>query len=229
MAWCRLDIPKSLSAFERQRVVQILGFGLGAKVLGNPYPLGGYSGVELGVSNEMIPTSDLASFTNKSALQGETSFLQLTAAKGLYYNFDFFINFIPMGQNEGMSGFGGGLRWGVFEGEYLPVTLSIQSAGSLVSFQDKINFSTQTIDGIVSFIVEDVTLYAAIGTIRSAGSFVGGPTGVTVTDSGKTEHEISTDTRFLTGVSVNFSKLFLAAELSKVNDAVYAAKLGVRF
>ena len=226
-AWSKLDIPQGLNLEERRQVLEILGPGTGVRVLGDPYPLGGYSGVELGLSNEIIPTTELSRYGNKPKLQGETSYLQLGFAKGLYYNFDLFLNFAPMGQSEEISSFGGGFRWGFFEAEYMPISLSLQVGANSTSFQNKVNVSTQSLDLIAGFAVEDVTMYVGAGSIKASGSFLGGANGVT--DTGQTEEETLTTSRFLAGLSIKFSQYFFALEIARTSQPTYAAKLGIRF
>lgn len=226
-ARAKLELPTGLSLQERRTVLEILGFGSGPKVLGDPYPLGGYSGVEISLSNEVIPTTELASLGNQADLQGETSFLQLHFAKGLYYNFDVFVTFAPMGQSEQISSFGGGGRWGFFEAEYLPITLSIQAAANSTSFQNKVNVSTQALDLIASLNVEDTVLYFGGGRIRASGIFHGGA--AAITDTGLVESETVSDTRLLAGMAVKFSTVFVALEVDRVVQPNYAVKAGFRF
>jgi hypothetical protein len=227
LAEAKLDLPTGMTAADRRRALEILGYGSGTKILGDPYPLGGYSGVEVGLSNEVIPTTEISNLGNKSNLQGETSYLQMSFAKGLYYNFDVLVNFAPMGQGEEVSSFGGGVRWGFFEAEYLPIALMVQVAANSTSFQNKINVSTQTLDLIASFSVEKVTLYGGVGTIRASGIFLGGVEGVT--DTGSVENETLSTGRLLAGAAVKFSKFFAAIEVDRTSEPNYSGKLGIRF
>jgi len=228
-ARAKLEFPKQLTHQDRTRVLEILGYGSALRVLQNPYPLGGYSGIEVGVSNEMIPTSDISHLGAKNTEQGETSYMQLHFAKGLYDNIDLMATFAPMGQNEQISSFGGGARWGFYEAEYFPVALSVQTTLNSSGFQDKVNVSTQTIDLIASINVSDMTLYAGGGRIRASGQFIGGASGITDQSNNDTENEVLSSTRFLAGLSVKFSNTFFAIELDHTVDASYAAELGLRF
>lgn len=230
-AWAKVDLPRGLNTRERQRVLEILGPGSGLRVLGDPYPLGGYSGVEIGVSYETISTTDFSGLGSKPPLQGETSYLQLGFAKGLYYNFDLFVNVAPMGQSEEVSSFGGGLRWGFFEAEYMPISLSLQVGANSTSFQDQINVTTQSVDLIAGFAVEDITMYVGAGTIKAAGSFLGNKNTPSqgMTDTGETIEESLSTSRFLAGLVLKFSKSFLSLEVARSFDPTYGAKVGFRF
>ncbi|MBX2994442.1 MAG: hypothetical protein KF681_06465 [Bdellovibrionaceae bacterium] len=229
--FAKVDLPRGLNAQERGRVLEILGPSSGLRVLGDPYPLGGYSGVEIGVSYETISTTDFSGLGSKPTLQGETSYLQLGFAKGLYYNFDLFVNVAPMGQSEEVSSFGGGFRWGFFEAEYMPISLSLQVGANSTSFQDQVNVTTQSIDLIAGFAVEDITMYVGAGTIKAAGSFLGNKANPSrgMTDTGETIEESLSTSRFLAGLVIKYSKAFFSLEVARSYDPTYGAKIGVRF
>jgi hypothetical protein len=113
-AQASLEIPKNLNSVERRKALEILGFSSSSKLLGNPYPLGGFAGVEIGYTSEIISTGELASLGTKPKTQSETSFSTLTLGKGLYNNLDIFLQFSPFSQDEAISSFGGQLRVGDF-------------------------------------------------------------------------------------------------------------------
>ncbi len=54
-----LEIPKGLTANDRTEVVRTVGLNSANKFLTNPYPLGGYSGFEIGYSVEFINVRDI--------------------------------------------------------------------------------------------------------------------------------------------------------------------------
>ena len=224
----KLSIPTNLTTENRQELVEILGYGAAPKVLGDPFPLGGYSGVEIGVSNQIISTVDVAKMGDHTSTQERTPYVGLSLAKGLYYNFDVFINFVPLGQDEGISGFGGGLRWGFFEAEYLPISLSAQVASQSLNFQNKINVSAQTLDLIASYKIDPVTLYLGGGSVTASGEFLGGGSDG-VTDTGSVENVSMTANHFLGGVSYRSSLFFIAGEISRATQNSYGVKIGMRF
>ena len=227
-AWAKLSIPTNLSDEDRRALVETLGYGIGAKVLGDPFPLGGYSGVELGITNQFISTEDVSKLGDHASTQARTPYLGLSFAKGLYYNFDVFINFVPVGQDEQVSGFGGGLRWGFFQAEYLPISLSVQLASESLDFQNKINVSAQTFDLIASYKFEPVTIYLGGGTISASGEFLGGGADG-VTDSGSVENVSTSANHYLSGLVYRFSTFFVAAEVDRAEQTCYGVKIGARF
>lgn len=93
-------------------------FGSASKVLDNPYPLGGYTGIEFGLASEFIPVEDLASLGSKTTDKGEYNYYTLTLGKGLYYNVDMHAYFTPFGQAEKMQSYGAQIRWGFYEASF---------------------------------------------------------------------------------------------------------------
>jgi len=226
-AWASLEIPNSMTTGDRKKVVEILGFSSAAKILGNPYPLGGYSGIEVGYTTEVISTGEMSRLGSKPSTQSETTFSTLTLGKGLYHNVDIFLQFTPFSQTEAITGFGGQLRWGFYQAEYLPAHLSLVISGNNTNFQNKINTTTQGTDLVAGFSVQDLTLYTGVGLVRSIGTFVGGAGGVT-SDANTATEDLSTS-HYLAGINVKFSKMFLAMQLDRYTQSTYSAKLGTRF
>jgi hypothetical protein len=227
LAFASSVIPNNLSAADREAVLGILGFGSASKLLSSPYPMGGYSGVELSVSSEYIPMADVASLGAKSNSRGDLNYLNLTVGKGLYYNVDILVQFIPMPQDESLSGFGGQLRWGFYEANFMPATLSLVVHGASTNFYNVLSTETSGVDLIGSVNMRDVSLFFGAGQARSLGTFTGGTGGIT--DSGQTENTDESSTHTIFGISIKMSKLFLALEVDRYVQSTYAGKFGIRF
>ncbi|UYL10016.1 hypothetical protein B9G69_005425 [Bdellovibrio sp. SKB1291214] len=226
-AHAKTELPRNLSDMDQIRTLEILGYGTASKVLGDPYPLGGYSGVELGVSTQFIPVSDLSNLGNKTEDNGELSYYTLTLGKGLYYNIDAFVYFTPSLQSEEMQNFGGQLRWGFYEASFFPISFSALLYAGGANFQNLVNITTTGWDVIGTVNMENVAVYFGAGRVRAQGNFIGGPGGITA--SGQTEaHDISENHTFF-GVNVEISKAFIALEVDRYTDSVYGGKLGYRF
>ncbi len=236
-AAANLQIPKNLSASDRRKSLEILGLSSSAKILGNPYPLGGFSGVEIGYSTEIISTGDISTLGAKSESQKETSYSVLTLGKGLYHNVDLFVQFSPFQQSEDVSNFGGQVRWGFYQADYLPAHLSVVVFGSSTNFKNQISTMSSGADLIVGFSVQDMTLYTGIGVARATGTFMGGANGVTAPETDPssglqvsyTKTEEVSASHYVAGINVKFSKLFFAMQLDRYTQAAYSAKLGMRF
>lgn len=226
-----LDIPRGLNSLDRETALEILGFGSASKILGNPFPLGGYSGVEMGITTEVIPTSEIARLGSGGAYkQGETTFSVLTMGKGLYNNVDAFLQFGLVGNSESMSNFGGQVRWGFYQAEYLPAFLSLILSANSCNFQNKIITNNNTADLVTGVNVDDATLYLGAGVIRTQGTFVGGSAGV-LGDTGDNINikENLSGSHYVAGINLKFSILFLAMQIDRYSQSNYSAKLGLRF
>lgn len=222
-----LPIPHTLNGSEQRTAAEILGYTTMPKILGNPYALGGYDGVEIGYSFEVIRTDELSRLGSKTKTQTETSYSVLNFGKGLYNNVDVFVQLTPFTQEESVSNFGGQLRWGFYQADYLPISLSLNMSANTTNFQNLIVTNSQGYDLIASVGAQDLTLYTGIGQARTVAQFVGGTDGVTET------HETSIidihQLHYLAGLNIKLQSIFLALQLDRHTQETYSAKLGVRF
>jgi hypothetical protein len=227
-AFATLQIPGNLSAADENKALQIFGFGSSQKILDDPYPLGGYSGLEVGFSYEVLQTSALSVLGNSSLSQSQMSYNMITIGKGIYNNVDTFLDFALMGQQENITNVGGQIRWGFFQASYLPVYLTAILHGNAFNCENLIVTNTIGTDIIAGFKEGDVTLYFGGGTLRTQGTFSGGSDGITA--STISDSTAISGTRFLAGLNIKFySKAFFAGEIDNYTSAVYSAKLGYRF
>lgn len=226
-SWSLLQIPTALTQKDRDAALEILGYGTAVKILDDPYPLGGYSGFEIGLSSEILSTAEISRLGAKSTTQSETSYQTINVGKGVYNNIDTFLQFSFLGQQENMAHFGGQVRWGFYQAEYLPVYLSLNVHGASTNFQNLISTTAYGLDLIAGFKEGDVTLFFGGGPIKAQGVFSGGSGGVT--DTGETLKNSLQDSRFLAGLNIKFDKIFVSLELDRYSYPVYSAKLGFRF
>ncbi|NUN04391.1 MAG: hypothetical protein HUU57_01400 [Bdellovibrio sp.] len=220
-------LPRNLSKEDRQRALQILGFGSAAKVLDNPYPLGGYTGIELGVASEFIPVEDLASLGSKTTDKGEYNYYTLTFGKGLYYNVDMHAYFTPFGQAEKMQSYGAQIRWGFYELSFFPLSFTAMVYGGGANFANLINITTLGLDILATVAMDNVAVYAGVGQTRAIGKFIGGVDGIT--DTQETYEEDILEGHSVFGISVDISKVFIALQIDRYKDSVYSGKIGYRF
>ncbi len=228
LAQASVQIPQNMNSGDRQEALRILGLGTGAKTLSDPYSLGGYNGLEFGISVESIPTEDLARLGNRLATpQAEVTIPKFTIGKGLYSNLDFFIHFIPYNQRTELSQFGGILRWSFFEASSIPISTSLIAHFNTSNISNALTTRTYGADLVGGINVNEVALYAGAGVAQSTGTFVGGGSGITDT----TRQEIEGVSTFHTvvGGSVRFRKVFVAVQLDRYTQSVLSGKIGLRF
>lgn len=246
------DIPKGLKESDRQQIVRTLGTNISTKMLANPYPLGGYSGIEIGMSAEVVDIRDLRRVgcapgspgcTNTSySDESEWRFSRFTIGKGLYEDVDVFFHFILPSGGTNVNDYGAAVRWSVYQARFLPINISVIGHFDQLNYRN--TFTNRNLGGelMVGVNVDNFALYFGGGTIQSAGTFIGKDlSGTCNTDctvdpnDGKldqasrtvTDKVISTHT--VVGLSLHYDNLFAAAEVDRYQDAVYSAKVGMRF
>lgn len=225
--WAATTLPKGLNKADRTRALEVLGFGSAPKILDNPYPLGGYSGIEVGLSSEYIPLEDVATLGATSKDKGEFNYYTLSFAKGLYYNIDLHVNFTPFIQEENVQVFGGQLRWGFFEANFFPLTLSTVIYAGGANFSNLINISTLGADIVATVNFDNVAIFLGGGRVRAIGKFIGGPDGIT--DDQVTAAQDVTEIHSVFGINVDISRMFVSMEIDRYTDSVFSGKVGFRF
>lgn len=223
-----LLIPKQLTQSDRQEALRIIGFGTSAKALSDPYPLGGYLGLELGVSLETVPTEDLGRLGSRlAAPQADFTIPKFTIGKGLYNDLDMHIHFMPYSQRNELSQYGGLLRWSFYEAPALPVSASVLAHFNSANINNQVVLRTYGFDLVSGITVNEVSLYIGGGILQSVGSFMGGSGGVT--DTQRLETESVSSYRTLAGAQIRFDPVFIALQVDRTNQSVMSAKLGMRF
>lgn len=242
-----LEIPRQLNNQDRREVVRILGMNTSAKMLSNPYPLGGYNGLEIGLALEMINTrqlnhlgcvpGSLGCTNTERSNETEFRYPRISIGKGLYYNVDVFLHFMPPTSNKRIADFGGTLRWTFYQAKFAPINLSLLMHGTHFNVGDAFVNQSLGSELIAGINVNDFALYFGGGPVYSKGRFIAGtgpealvdPTDPDVNGQTNTVAETLTETHTILGVSLHFQDLFTALQIDRYHDPVYGAKIGMRF
>lgn len=229
-AHAALELPQNLSKGDRERALRTLAFGSAPKILSDPFPLGGYSGLEVGLSLESLPTQEIGRLgSGVLAPQQEATYAKLSVGKGLYEDVDVFLSFTPyQSAKTELIEYGGMLRWSFYQGAQFPLTLSAVVHLGGLNVQDKMTAQTIGADLVGGLNVNDVALYVGVGPIRAQGTFLGGDSGVTDGDK-SSQTEESSGFHQMIGASVRFGSAFLAAQVDRHTQTVLSAKVGLRF
>ncbi len=226
-AWAQKSLPQQLTATERAEVIKTLGLNTSGKILSNPYPLGGHSGLEVGLSAVIVDTSEFESLgcqagevgcpTQTGEILRELSFTRFHLAKGLYHNLDLFFHFSPPLGRKPVQDFGGLLRWGFFQSPFTPTQLSLILHGNQFNYAD--SFRAQTLGGLfkAGVNVPQASIYIALGYATSKGQL-----------APNYESKSVGDFHSLIGVTLEHQPWFLALQIDRYKDIVYSAKLGLR-
>ncbi len=233
-------IPKDLDRSDRDQVIRLLGLSTSTKLLTNPFPLGGYSGFEVGVSLELIDIRDLAELgVTSTDGDRELRFPRLTIGKGLYNNLDLFLNFAPQTAGSELTSFGGALRYSFYEAQFLPVNVSLNINADHVNVNDQFESTTLGAQLVAGLYIDQFSLYMGVGQLRSSGTFIAGnfadeDVTVNITDpdvnqASKTVDQTVNQIHTMAGVTVHLDDFFVAAQIDRYPDPVYSGRLGMRF
>lgn len=238
MCWnaTALTLPKDLTSSDRRQMLNTLGTSLGIKNLSNPYPLGGHSGVEIGVSLELIDTSGLSTLGAQTERQPELAVSRLSLGKGLYNNVDVFVQWIPYSGSTQMSDFGGLLRWKFFESEELPIHFSLLTYANQSNFSDSFLSFSMGADLMVAMTASDFSVFFGFGVVEAEGQFrargntaIINPSDPALAAGAEVLKQKRRDGHSFFGLSYNLSRFFLALQMDRYGDTVYSAKIGTRF
>jgi hypothetical protein len=241
------EIPKGLSADDRKEVISIIGLNSANKALSNPYPLGGYSGFEVGYSLEIVNVRDLRRLgctvgsagcaNTQESDDTEWRYSRLTFGKGIYNNIDIFFSFVPPTGDVRVSDYGGQIRWSFYQAEYLPINVSVTGHFNQLNFGDIFADRNFGVDMIAGVNVNNFAIYFGGGWISARGTFLAGncanctvsPTDPAVNSDSNTVTTTLDETHTVVGFSLHFDNLFTAAQVDRYRDAVYSLKVGMRF
>lgn len=254
LAWpvFAFEIPKGLNATDRREVVRTIGMNSAPKSLSNPYPLGGYSGFELGYSLEVINVRDIRRIGCEPGTTGcantaysnetEWRYSRLTVGKGIYNDIDLFFSFMPPTGNVRASDYSGQIRWSFYQAAFLPVNLSLVGYFNSLNFNDTFmnrNLGAELMAGVN---VNNFALYFGGGMVQAKGTFVGkdttnvcnedctiDPSDSQLNGDSRTITDQVSETHTFVGFSLHYENLFAAAQVDRYRDAVYSMKIGLRF
>ena len=240
-----LTIPRGLDRNARDVVTRTLGLTTGSKLLTNPYPLGGYSGLEIGISMEFIDTEALNRLGCEPGSSGcaneerpsnqELSYPRITVGKGLYQDIDVFMHFVPPLQELNISDFGMQARWSFYQAKFLPLSMAVNAHANQLNIDNKFvnqNFGALITAGVN---VNDFSIYFGSGFVSAESQFTCGNSGDGTVDNTTdcNESNIIKNSQFgthsLVGLSIQFEDVFAAAQIDRYRDPVFSGKVGIRF
>lgn len=237
-----LDIPR-LNREDLATAVDILGFNTSARLLSNPFPLGGYTGFEVGYSYEIVNTQDLSTLgTGTAARQQDFNFSRISIGKGLYNNLDVYVHFVPFSKSSQISEFGGVVKYNFYQAAFVPFSMSALFHGNTINIQDLYINESLGADLLAGINVNNFALYFGAGMIQAHSQFMdrilnhctspGVPAGCDPTlDVGANIDPLRVkekSSHSFVGINIQFLELFLAAQIDRYEDPVYSLKIGYR-
>lgn len=222
------ELPTGMDHDHQLTTAEILAPGTSTKQLTNPYPLGGYSGFEMGISAIVLDVTTIKNL-NPELNRNSLTLAQLGFAKGLYNNLDLHFNFSPFSGPSGETTYGGLLKWGFYQADTLPLNMAVSGHYSSFTIGNRFASSVLGMDLIAGFNFTSIAFYLGIGFVDCYASFMGGGAGVSATESGETENLRFKKFHSVLGTTYHFDPFFIAFEIDRYSDFVSSAKFGTRF
>lgn len=220
-----LRFPTDLSTAQQQETLRLVGPSLSGKILSDPYPLGGFSGIEVSVQHESIPVGSLREFGSRNGTgPTDLTFQKINVGKGLYNDVDVYLSFTPWSRVAGMTQYGAFVRWQFWSWESIPVAHSIVPHANVSNFRNTFISENAGAQLITTYFWREASFYGGVGQVRSVGRFESD-----LTLSGRAEQYTQGLTHFLLGASYRWNSWLVAAELNRYDQPVWAFKLGARW
>ncbi len=219
-----LSIPSGLTDGEQELVLQIIGFGTSFRPINNPYPLGGYSGVELGLSVESMLTGDIGYFGRTSEVNRTTIYPRFSIGKGIFDSVDLFFSFLPYGESTGIGIYSGALRWAFFQATFVPACFSLLVSATNTNVNNVFISQTEGVDLISGVNVDPFSFYVGAGTLYGQAQF-----DQAITADIRTSNQVGRSFHTIIGVNLALSELFSALEVDNYNTTTVSLKIGSRF
>lgn len=215
-------LPVEMDGEGKKNVVEVLGFGTLMKFHSNPYPLGGYQGLELSIGQEAVSSGRLAQAGSEESSAGYFTYTNFSVGKGFYSNFDVFFNFAPFGQKIQSQIFGLLLRWNFFDRSNFRLSAVLHGNG--VNVQNQYFSDSSGLDLVASSTFRQFDYYVGFGETTVNATFAGSLLAV-----GENTREKRSAYRHFIGLNYQWQSYFATAEYHRVVENTYSFKLGYRF
>lgn len=220
------QLPRQLSESDRLETLKILGFGSATKLNSDPTPLGGKSGFEFFVSNDVISIAEVQKLGDRSGSGDQMFISSLGFGKGLFFDIDTFVFFSPLQFQSKYSQLGASLRKVIYTHSDLPFQAALSLHGNGTNYENLISLTTTGLDLVLSYEWPELAFSAGIGQGRSIGTFIGGASGVNNTTETFTQ-DIQ-QRHWLTSISKRWDKTYLSLQYDRYFDSTVSFKIGYR-
>jgi hypothetical protein len=220
-----IQLPLAMNQTERESTLRLLGPTTSGKVLGDPYPLGGYSGFEFGVQHEVIPAAEVSRFGQRARdSEPNLTYQKLTLGKGLFNDVDLFFAFTPWSRVAGITEFGGMMRWQFLRFETAPAGLSLMVHGNVTNLRNLLITENGGMNLLGFYNWRGISIYSGIGQTYSSGRFDS-----SVAASNRNENEQVHQFSSMAGLAYRWHELQVALEANRYAQTVYSGKVSLRF
>jgi hypothetical protein len=218
-----LTIPTALSDNDQLTILQTIGFATAFRPIDSPYPLGLYSGVEIGMSIEDIPTGDLGYLGTGASVEKSVVYPKFSLGKGLFESVDLFFSFVPYTQGTSLGVYSGALRWAFYQATFVPATFSLLISGSSTNLDNLFFAQTEGPDIVTGVNADPFSFYIGAGTLYGQGQY-----DQSITIEGAATNQVARAFHTLLGATLTLDQVFAAIELDNYATTTFSFKIGVR-
>ncbi len=218
-----LTIPTGLNDNDQLTILQTIGFATSFRPIDPPYPLGLYSGVEIGISIEEIPTGDLGYLGTGASVEKSLVYPKFSIGKGLFESLDLFFSFAPYTQGISLGVYSGALRWAFYQATFVPATFSLLISGSSTNLDNIFFAQTEEADIITGVNADPFSFYIGAGTLYGQGQY-----DQTITIESAATNQVARAFHTLLGATLTVNQIFAAVELDNYATTTFSFKLGWR-
>lgn len=224
--WSQTVLPTNLTSAEQEDFLHLFGVQTTAKLLTNPYPLGGYDGFDIGVSITSVSLKDFDTTNLKSEKLPYASF---SIAKGLFNDVDIYFNFVPPLRQNNISNYSVLVKWSFNEGMFLPVVWSLSAHTGATNAADQFTSKSTGFELSGGYSFNRLSIYGGVGFVTSAGRFIGNKNGVNFTLSGADETNALSSNHLFIGGFYQVRRYYAAFQIDQYNELITTSKVGIRF
>jgi len=219
-----LTIPTSLTDNDQITILQTIGFATSFRTIDAPGPLGLYSGLEVGVSIEEIPTGDLGYLGSGASVEKSLIYPKFSIGKGIFDNLDLFFSFAPYTQGISLGVYSGALRWAMYQATFVPATFSLLVSGSSTNLDNLFFAQTEEADIITGVNSDPFSFYIGAGTLYGQGQF-----DQSITIENASTNQVARAFHTVLGASFIVNPVFAALQLDNYATTTFSFKMGARF
>jgi hypothetical protein len=225
-AHARFHLPRQLSESDRKTALNIMGPATNPRLLSSSYPLGGWQGLEIGISRQYVPASYLNSLGDQSDPRSDFDFPMLTFGKGLYSNFDLFLSFVPMVQGDSITHASAQVRHQFWQSpKDIFRVVGVLHTGT-TNLANQMDIQSYGFNVVGTTTIDRISLFIGLGASSWHGTFIGGNKGVT--NSLDSEKATTLMAHELIGFEWPIGNYFVSAEVDRYDSPYYSMKFGYR-
>ena len=218
----KIEFP-DFTSDEIDRITKTLSPAVTPNPLSSLIPLGGYSGLELGLSVSLVDISPIPSL-EKSLNEKEFYFPRITLGKGLFHDVDIFLSITPNVTRYTLSDYAASIRWSFLELSHYDLNFSVIPYFSSLELNHELFLKNQGVGIYMNWHRDFFDIYFGIKQNQGKTTFQLKTSELDVKKQGISK-------KLLPSLGLVLHKLpfFLSFHANKLEEIQYSLKIGLRF